>query len=1104
MRFWTSFLCILLLSGLVSAQQKKFLVSPNQEVVPLTKDAVQKIMSDYNKGRKKAQMGDCNAQPIYGFPPDKNSPDQNFGFYHNDICGEWFVVPADGSIDTVFFHTLGNVGPSPVIYPGSMDSTVYFRIFTSYITPTVGPGIRPGPYRPPCTSWGYWYNTGDNDQGVAGFREDATRSPYWIAHHTPGSPADLAWTTDSSWNPTNLIFGDWAPSFPPFGDAIWGLSGFRIDHIKPNSDIKVPMDALAELDVHQGDVIFIAFQCKSAIHLDAATQDVRFEIEASDQNAPYPSRDWKFYEHDSGPSGCAGITNTLIKRGWCPRGPLGTDDTAATACYNIWFSMTPTANTPPQLTEVDQVHYTLSHDPQVFDATIFDCDATKPARAGVANAYFRYRVNGAGTTNPWSTLPMGNTVGDQFEGTIPGQPDFSTIEYKVVAVDSTGSADSSGIYSYRVLNLESANYYRIDTISACSPSKIAGTGTLVDTAASKWFLPRTSGALSGTAASVSNARRDDGTQGPFPIGNGFVYFGDTMHYAWIGVNGAIALSKTATDTIDVNSDGYATTGYDFPTRQRISHQDTLHTTGYMPRAFIAPYWADWIYALDSVPGSGARTMFGHIRWFDDSTKFITEWDSIGAYIGTTLPNAQSTISTFRVVLHKNDNSVDFQYDAIGEAGYDTLNLIGLQSDTLYHPVAVGASPPFAFYNRLGFPSDTHIHDGLCVRWVPVVSTVAINDGWNLLSLPSVYSNNTVTYLYPPSISNAFTYNNGYTPVTTVNPGPAFWLKFSGAQVGEAVGRGVTTLDIPIVNGWNMIGSINVPLAVTSITADAGTGIVPGTTPFFSYSGGYSVAPSITPGLGYWVHATGAGFIHLNATGAAKISTPASELAGLAKITISDKANSSQSLYIGSGSIDAAKYDLPPQAPQGALDARFATNSMVTIFPTALDPTKRYEYPIEVSASKYPVTIKWSVPRAEAAGYSMVLKTDNGKILGTVAGTGKTMLTDANVKKVMIEVVQGSGLPKVFALGQNYPNPFNPTTQFTVDIPRSSQVEVSVYDILGRKIATLLNGETNAGYHTLEWDSHDTQGKVVASGMYFIRMNVPSEQFTATQKVMLLK
>jgi hypothetical protein len=162
MRILTSLLCVLLLSGLTYAQKKKILVSPNQEVITVGKETTEKLMEQYSRARTKNLQDGCNAKPIYGFDPGKFPEDGGYSFTHNTVCGEWFVVPASGTIDTVYFHTMDKVGP-PRSVPGSMDSTVVFRIFTSYITPTQGPGIRPGPYRPPCTSWGYWANTNDKD-----------------------------------------------------------------------------------------------------------------------------------------------------------------------------------------------------------------------------------------------------------------------------------------------------------------------------------------------------------------------------------------------------------------------------------------------------------------------------------------------------------------------------------------------------------------------------------------------------------------------------------------------------------------------------------------------------------------------------------------------------------------------------------------------------------------------------------------------------------------------------------------------------------------------------------------------------------------------------
>jgi hypothetical protein len=108
-----------------------------------------------------------------------------------------------------------------------------------------------------------------------------------------------------------------------------------------------------------------------------------------------------------------------------------------------------------------------------------------------------------------------------------------------------------------------------------------------------------------------------------------------------------------------------------------------------------------------------------------------------------------------------------------------------------------------------------------------------------------------------------------------------------------------------------------------------------------------------------------------------------------------------------------------------------------------------------------------------------------------------------VNTVTSEVVSDESLiPKQFALHNNYPNPFNPTTQIAVDLPEAAATEITVWNIIGQKVATLYSGDLNAGHHIVNFDGQDDNGQQLTSGMYLYR--VTAGKYNAIKKMTLLK
>jgi hypothetical protein len=94
------------------------------------------------------------------------------------------------------------------------------------------------------------------------------------------------------------------------------------------------------------------------------------------------------------------------------------------------------------------------------------------------------------------------------------------------------------------------------------------------------------------------------------------------------------------------------------------------------------------------------------------------------------------------------------------------------------------------------------------------------------------------------------------------------------------------------------------------------------------------------------------------------------------------------------------------------------------------------------------------------------------------------------------------LPAAFALHQNYPNPFNPVSTLRYDLPQRAEVVLTIYDILGRDVRTLVRGVEELGYRSVTWDGTDDRGRPVSSGVYLYRIQTAG--FSETRKMVLLR
>ena len=119
---------------------------------------------------------------------------------------------------------------------------------------------------------------------------------------------------------------------------------------------------------------------------------------------------------------------------------------------------------------------------------------------------------------------------------------------------------------------------------------------------------------------------------------------------------------------------------------------------------------------------------------------------------------------------------------------------------------------------------------------------------------------------------------------------------------------------------------------------------------------------------------------------------------------------------------------------------------------------------------------------------------------TVAFANNMVLGDGfdtfRLNNVIVPVVND------YSLSDAYPNPFNPTTEISFAIMESGNINLSIYDMTGRLVNTLFDGNISKGYHRASWDGLDANGQAVSSGMYIYSLN--GEGVSITKKMMLMK
>lgn len=360
------------------------------------------------------------------------------------------------------------------------------------------------------------------------------------------------------------------------------------------------------------------------------------------------------------------------------------------------------------------------------------------------------------------------------------------------------------------------------------------------------------------------------------------------------------------------------------------------------------------------------------------------------------------------------------------------------------------------------------------------------------------------------------------------PGRGFWVlsrhDWEVSRTFSAVVLSTSeTYSIPLVQGWNIIAN---PFAVnvswSSVTTQNGLG----SDPIYAFEGLWITSNQLEPNTGYY-------FFNRNNRSDLVIPYPISSVEKKAENTTVFASNSDQTVNIDTKinlelkhnehslaqihlSVNDIAHDGYDAYDHVAPPAAFADARMAFIDDSLLPSIKAFSA-LGVASNRGIHDLDFNVTVSESGDYELILDTAlmpdwDGKILDIKTGR----ILDFTENKLSIYLISGSHsfklivgtidnvttaadelLPTEFKLFDAYPNPFNPTTTINFALPNADQVVLSIYDVAGRRVATLVQGSMSAGYQSVIWNAQNN-----ASGIYIIELVAGKQR--STTKVALVK
>ncbi|MBK6878563.1 MAG: T9SS type A sorting domain-containing protein [Ignavibacteria bacterium] len=366
------------------------------------------------------------------------------------------------------------------------------------------------------------------------------------------------------------------------------------------------------------------------------------------------------------------------------------------------------------------------------------------------------------------------------------------------------------------------------------------------------------------------------------------------------------------------------------------------------------------------------------------------------------------------------------------------------------------------------------------RFNPTIGT-SVNLGWNIVSVPLRTSNMLYTVLFPGVASQAYKYSNGYESISNLSNGSGYWMNFNNPSNYSFTGSKVTPTNMAVTDGWNLIGPFDNNIPISTIMSNP-AGIV--TSNYFGYNGGDYKPDTLKVGRGYWIRTSTAGYLYQGSADNNTNAIATNPLEEFVEVRFTNGDDNSTALYLGNASELTSDYSMPPVPPSGIYDVRFGTDKLVE----ALGGN----HVLKISSATAETRLRVN----NTDGMKFRIKDGiDGSLLNKELTEGTEIIIPTNLNNLILET--SAAIPLTYELGQNYPNPFNPVTTIKYQIPEDGAVKMSVYDVLGKEVKTLVNDFRPAGAYEVRLDAND-----LSSGIYFYKMR--AEHFEEMRKMVVIK